>query len=548
MIILKDLTKVFRLNGRRKIVANRINVTFPTGVSVGLLGRNGAGKSTLLKLIAGTTHPTSGRVMSTGTVSFPVGLASSLHPDLTGAQNTRFVARIYGADTDALMDYVEAFAELGEHFHLPVRSYSSGMRGRLSFGINMGLEFDTYLVDEVTAVGDQSFKQKSRDVFLNRMKDAGAVFVSHSMGAMREMCTAGAFLDNGKLEYFPEIEDAIDRYMFSIDETMSELMPKLPEGAAEMKFPRDARMLFGIGLSQTRADWLGDCLRRHRPCHFAKTREPNYFNTRANMSDIIRDRRFKTAQQLAQRMQAETGETQRNTLRLLSEVSALVSLHTAPLEGPDRHDAYIDYLLTGRKTQPVVCDFTPGYALLPKAELTEMSTVGWARFVGVLRDPAERLWAQVWARLPGRNRTPEACEDAARLLLAAPEEELPKYPETDYRRIVTDLEEVVGQQRVFWLFHENLTGRAALRAFCDFLDIPNVPEISLPPLPEADEPAMPDDIRTGFHRILAPQYDAMKARFGDDLPAAWGNAGPGEGPGGRLPQPASENPGRPIES
>ena len=181
MITLQNLTKVFRLHGRTKIVADNINATFPSGVSVGLLGRNGAGKSTLLKLIAGTTHPTSGKILSQGSVSFPVGLASALHGDMTGAQNTRFVARIYGADTDALMHYVEEFAELDEHFHLPVRSYSSGMRGRLTFGINMGLKFDTYLVDEITAVGDAAFKKRSRDVFLDRMKDSGAIFVSHSL-------------------------------------------------------------------------------------------------------------------------------------------------------------------------------------------------------------------------------------------------------------------------------------------------------------------------------------------------------------------------------
>jgi capsular polysaccharide transport system ATP-binding protein len=184
-------------------------VTFPTGVAVGLMGRNGAGKSTLLQLMAGTTDPTAGEVLSDGSVSFPVGLASSMHPNMTGAQNVRFVARIYGVDTDALTDFVRDFADIGNHFNLPVRSYSSGMRGRLSFGVNMGLKFDTYLIDEVTAVGDASFVQKSRDVFLSRMQDSGAVFVSHSMGVMRRMCTAGAVLENGNLSYFDDIEDAI---------------------------------------------------------------------------------------------------------------------------------------------------------------------------------------------------------------------------------------------------------------------------------------------------------------------------------------------------
>ncbi len=209
MIVLRDLTKVFEINDTTKVVANRINAVFPTGVSVGLLGRNGAGKSTLLKVIAGTSAPTSGEVLSDGNISFPVGLASSMHPDMTGAQNTRFVARIYGADTEEMTRFVAHFAELGEHFHLPVRTYSSGMKSRLSFGINMALQFDTYLIDEITAAGDAAFREKSRKVFRARMENAGAIFVSHSMSTMRDMCEAGAVLENGQLTYYDDIEDAI---------------------------------------------------------------------------------------------------------------------------------------------------------------------------------------------------------------------------------------------------------------------------------------------------------------------------------------------------
>lgn len=209
MIVLRNLTKTFYMNGTRKTVADNLNVTFPTGVAVGLLGRNGAGKSTLLKIIAGTASPTWGEVLTNGRISFPVGLATSMHPDMTGAQNTRFVARIYGVETDALTEFVEDFAELGSHFHLPVRSYSSGMKGRLSFGINMGLKFDTYLIDEVTSVGDASFRAKSEAVFQDRLQEAGAIFVSHGMGSMRRICQAGAVLERGQLTYYDDINDAI---------------------------------------------------------------------------------------------------------------------------------------------------------------------------------------------------------------------------------------------------------------------------------------------------------------------------------------------------
>jgi capsular polysaccharide transport system ATP-binding protein len=216
MIVLENLTKAFWLEGQRKVVLHEANAVFPSRVSVGLLGRNGAGKSTLLDLIGGSILPTSGQILSDGRISFPVGFAGSFHPDMTGAQNVRFVARIYGIDTDELIAYVEDFAELGKHFHLPIHSYSSGMRSRLAFGLSMGLKFDTYLIDEVTAVGDAAFKRKSEAVFDDRLRHAGAIFVSHSMTSIRRMCNAGAVLEKGKLTYYPDLEEAIEVHEFNM--------------------------------------------------------------------------------------------------------------------------------------------------------------------------------------------------------------------------------------------------------------------------------------------------------------------------------------------
>ena len=212
MIQLDQLTKVFHLDGNRTVVADNINLIFPTGRSVGLLGRNGAGKSTLLRMIAGTVRPASGHILSTGSVSYPVGFAGSFHRDLTGAQNTRFVARIYGIDTDGLVDFVEDFAELGQHFHMPFHTYSSGMRSRLSFGVSMGIPFDTYLVDEVTSVGDGNFRRKSVEVFAARREVSGAIVVSHSTPMIRSTCDAGAVLEKGKLHYYDDVEEALEHH------------------------------------------------------------------------------------------------------------------------------------------------------------------------------------------------------------------------------------------------------------------------------------------------------------------------------------------------
>jgi len=212
MIRFENLTKSFRLRGERKVVIDNLNLTLPTGKSLALLGRNGAGKSTLLQMIAGTIRPDYGRIVSDGSISWPVGFGGSFHGELTGAQNVRFIARIYGVDTDSLMAFVEDFAELGKFFHMPVRSYSSGMRSRLTFGASMGIHFDTYLVDEVTATGDAAFKNKSRAVFAERMQTSSAIMVNHSMGQVRQFCDAGIVLENGQVQYYDDLEEAIEMH------------------------------------------------------------------------------------------------------------------------------------------------------------------------------------------------------------------------------------------------------------------------------------------------------------------------------------------------
>lgn len=209
MIELHNVTKSFVVGNGRKYVARDISMVFPTGASVALLGRNGAGKSTLMQMISGAMNPDSGHIASSGTISWPVGFGGSFHGDMTGVQNIRFIARIYGVDTDQLCAFVEDFSELGDHFYMPIRTYSAGMRSRLAFGASMGIEFDTYLVDEVTAVGDANFRQKSRAVFMDRMQDSSAILVSHEMPQVRNFCDVGVVLDDGCLLYFDDLDEAI---------------------------------------------------------------------------------------------------------------------------------------------------------------------------------------------------------------------------------------------------------------------------------------------------------------------------------------------------
>jgi capsular polysaccharide transport system ATP-binding protein len=209
MIEFRHVSKAYKTRGRPKVLLNDFSLMLRKGSTVGVLGRNGAGKSTLLGMISGTVRPDAGRIRRQASISWPLGFSGSFHPDLTGAQNVRFVARIYGVDTDSLIAYVDDFAELGDFMDMPVRSYSSGMKARLAFGMSMGIAFDWYLVDEITAVGDASFRAKCLSAFRNRLSEAGLLMTSHSPGVIRSYCRSGLVLERGEATFFEDVEEAI---------------------------------------------------------------------------------------------------------------------------------------------------------------------------------------------------------------------------------------------------------------------------------------------------------------------------------------------------
>lgn len=208
-IRLNGLWKTYRVAGIETVVAAGIDAEFPSGRAVALLGRNGAGKSSLLRMIAGSMAPDAGTVEREGSVSWPVGFAGSFHGDLTGAENARFVARLYGVETAALLDFVAEFAELGPRLHAPFRTYSSGMRARLAFAVSMAVPFDTYLVDEVTSVGDARFRAKSEAMLAERMGTSGAIIVSHALPLVERLCDLGAVLNEGRITLHDSVGEAI---------------------------------------------------------------------------------------------------------------------------------------------------------------------------------------------------------------------------------------------------------------------------------------------------------------------------------------------------
>ncbi|WP_396621515.1 ABC transporter ATP-binding protein [Marinobacter sp. W-8] len=218
MIEIRNLYKRYHGPFGGDWVLKDVNFTIPDNVSVGLLGRNGAGKSTLLRIIGGMDSPDKGTVNRDCRVSWPIGLGGGFQGSMTGRQNVKFVARIHGGGDriPEIISRVQDFAEIGKAFDQPVKTYSSGMRSRLAFGLSLAFDFDVYLSDEATAVGDAAFKAKATKAFKDRVGKASIVMVSHQVGMLKDLCQAGVWINNGTATWFDDINEAINSYHKSI--------------------------------------------------------------------------------------------------------------------------------------------------------------------------------------------------------------------------------------------------------------------------------------------------------------------------------------------
>ena len=208
MIVCEDIRKSYPLGHGTKIVLDGIDLVIRPGERVGFLGRNGAGKTTLIKLIGAVEYPTSGKVTRGMSVSWPLGFGGGFQGSLTGYDNARFIARIYNMDEQKLADFVEDFAQLGPYFHQPVHTYSAGMNARLAFGVSLAIDFDCYLVDEVTGAGDERFRARCEEALLHRRDNATLIMISHDPGTLRQYCTRGAVVYGGTLVFFDTIDEA----------------------------------------------------------------------------------------------------------------------------------------------------------------------------------------------------------------------------------------------------------------------------------------------------------------------------------------------------
>lgn len=207
-----DVLKYYHTHGQTKIVLDHVSTRFERGHSYGILGVNGAGKSTTMRLLSGVELPNAGKVKRSVRVSWPLGFSSAFNGLISGRNNCAFAARAYGQDVRRVLDFVEDFSELGDYLDAPVRTYSSGMSSRLAFGLSMAIEFDCYLIDEITGVGDFTFRKRCEVAFTARRQRSDVIMVSHSVGHIKGYCDRGAVLVDGRLMMFSDLDEAIDVY------------------------------------------------------------------------------------------------------------------------------------------------------------------------------------------------------------------------------------------------------------------------------------------------------------------------------------------------
>jgi capsular polysaccharide transport system ATP-binding protein len=221
-IELANITKSYVTRGHRKQVFKNFNLLIPRGVNLGVIGPNGAGKTTLLSMIAGGLQPDSGRIHRRMSVSWPVGYSGGVANNLSGIANCRFIARLYGKNPERVVDFVRDFTELEEVLDWPVKTYSSGMRGRLNFGLSMAVDFDCTLVDEGMGAGDQFFRAKADALIEERRKRSSFVLVTHSLSEVTSHCDKVLLLGGPNPVVSEDVQGTVDGYIATMTQRRDE--------------------------------------------------------------------------------------------------------------------------------------------------------------------------------------------------------------------------------------------------------------------------------------------------------------------------------------
>lgn len=216
MIEVRNLTKSYRVKTGRHYVFREVNAVFPEGANIGIIGPNGGGKSTFLRILGGIDHPDSGEIATNRSFSWPLGLKGGFVNHLSGRENCRMVCNLYGLHPRHISKQLGKIKELsgiGEYFEEPVKYYSSGMGSRLGFALSMSFDFDYFLIDEITAVGDAQFKELAKHALQEKARRSKVIMVSHSMGDIKNFCDVGVVLRDGHLSVYEDLDEAIRSYL-----------------------------------------------------------------------------------------------------------------------------------------------------------------------------------------------------------------------------------------------------------------------------------------------------------------------------------------------
>ena len=247
MISVRNLTKSYALKDKRHYVFKDVSFDFPADKNIGILGPNGAGKSTLLRILGGIDHPDSGEIHHNASLSWPLGLRGGFVGHMTGRDNCRMICNAYGVKQAQLrekIDSIKAMSQIGDYFDQPVAYYSSGMGSRLGFALSMAFDFDYFLIDEVTSVGDGHFKQLAKEALDQKRKTSKIIMVSHSMGDLKRFCDVAVLIKDGIVTIYEDFDAAIEAYL-----------PKTEYAAdAESIFKRPAQQVKGSTLTGGKPD------------------------------------------------------------------------------------------------------------------------------------------------------------------------------------------------------------------------------------------------------------------------------------------------------
>ena len=215
MIRVSNLTKSYRTKKGRHYVFKNVNTEFPDGVNIGIIGPNGAGKTTFLSILGGIDFPDRGTVISDKSFSWPLGLQGGFVRHISGRDNCKFVCKIYSEKSSEIhekLEFIHKLSGVGDYFFEPVRTYSSGMRARLGFALSMAFNFDYFLIDEVTAVGDRVFRKITAQALKNKRARSKVIMVSHQMKTLEEFCDIGVLIKQGEIRVFESMGEAIKAY------------------------------------------------------------------------------------------------------------------------------------------------------------------------------------------------------------------------------------------------------------------------------------------------------------------------------------------------